>query len=326
MLSRLHLPVERRIPEFAGATAWVNSAPLKPAELEGKVVAVDFWTFTCINWLRTLPSLRAWNQTYREHGLVVVGVHTPEFEVEHDIENVRRAVREMDVSYPIAIDNDYAVWDAFANQYWPALYVADAQGRMRHHNFGEGDYDNSERAIRLLLKDAGARDLPDALAPLEPRGIEVAADWHNLRSPETYLGSARSERFASPEPVAIDEPSEYTAASPLRVNQWALEGNFTVERENAVCNKAGGRISYRFHARDLNLILVPPGAPGRFRVRLDGGAPSHEHGLDIDEDGNGVVHAPRLHQLIRQTGPIADRLFEIEFLDPGAAALCFTFG
>jgi thiol-disulfide isomerase/thioredoxin len=328
LLSRLHLPVESRLPGFAGANAWLNSEPLEPAALEGKVVAVDFWTYTCINWLRTLPYLRAWAGTYAEHGLVVIGVHTPEFEVEHDIDNVRRAAHEMDVRYAIAIDNDYAVWDAFANQYWPALYVADAQGRLRHHNFGEGDYDTSERAIRQLLTDAGAVDLPDYPVPVDPRGIEVPADWHNVRSGETYLGVARSQGFVSPGVLSIGEPRAYTTPSCLRVNEWALEGNWTLEPEDAVCNEAGGRITHRFHARDLHLILSPPAArtSARFRVRLDGAAPGDAHGLDVDGEGNGVVTEPRLHQLVRQHGRIADRQFEIEFLDPGAAALCFTFG
>jgi thiol-disulfide isomerase/thioredoxin len=328
LLSRLHLPVENRMPGFEGATTWLNSEPIESATLEGKVVAVDFWTYTCINWLRTLPHLRAWADTYAEHGLVVIGVHTPEFEVEHDIENVRRAVREMDVRYPVAIDNDYAVWDAFANRYWPALYVADADAHLRHHNFGEGGYDKSERAIRQLLSDAGANDLPDAPVAIDPRGIEVAADWHDLRSGETYVGVARSEGFVSPGLPAVDEPRAYTAPPRLRLNEWALVGNWTLEREDAVCNEAGGRINYCFHARDLHLILAPPVAGGsaRFRVRLDGTAPGDAHGLDVDVAGNGVVTEPRLHQLIRQTAPIADRQFEIEFLDPGAAALCFTFG
>ena len=328
LFSHLHLPAESRLPKFTGATDWLNTPPLTPNELHGKIVAVQFWTYTCINWLRTLPYIRAWADQYGEHGLVVVGVHTPEFTVEHDIENVRRAAREMSVEYAIAVDNDYAVWDAFANRYWPALYIADAEGRIRHHHFGEGGYEQSERAIRRLLVDAGATDLPDQSAPVDAHGIEVGADWHNLRSTETYIGFARSEGFASPGGAAVDEPSVYTAPARLDDNEWALVGNWTFHREDAVCNEANGRIAYRFHARDLHLILVPPSPheSARFRVELDGRAPGAAHGVDVDADGNGTVTEPRLHQLIRQDGHITDRRFEIEFLDPGVAALCFTFG
>jgi thiol-disulfide isomerase/thioredoxin len=316
------------MPPFTDATEWVNTKPLTPTALHGKVVVADFWTYTCINWLRTLPHVRAWANAYAPKGLVMVGVHTPEFGVEHDVDNVRRAVRNMGIEYPVAIDNDYAVWDAFANQYWPALYIADAEGRIRHHHFGEGDYERSERVIRQLLADAGAVDLPDDPVPVEARGIEIAADWHNVRSPETYVGVARSEGFVSPERVAFEEPRVYTVPSRLRVNEWALAGEWTVGREVGVSNAPNGRIAYRFHARDLHLILTPPGeqASARFRVQLDGSAPGDAHGLDIDEDGNGTAQEPRLHQLIRQSGHISDRLFEIEFLDPGAGALCFTFG
>jgi thiol-disulfide isomerase/thioredoxin len=328
LFSRLHLPVESRVPTFAGATEWLNSEPLTPTALHGKVVVTDFWTYTCINWLRTLPYVRAWADTYGQHGLVVVGVHTPEFGVERDVDNVRRAVRDMGVVYPVAIDNDYAVWDAFANQYWPALYIADAQGSIRHHHFGEGGYEQSEDVIRQLLTDGGAVDLPDDAAPVAARGIELPADGHNLRSPETYVGLARSEGFASPGGGALHEPRVYTVPSRLHVNEWALAGSWTLGREEAVNNEAKGRIAYRFHARDLHLILVPPArqASARFRVLLDGQTPRDAHGLDVDEDGNGVVTEPRLYQLIRQRGHITDQLFEIEFLDPGAAALCFTFG
>jgi thiol-disulfide isomerase/thioredoxin len=328
LISRLQLPFQGRMPGFDGANEWLNSAPLTPSDLDGKVVAVDFWTYTCINWLRTLPHLRAWADTYQRHGLVVIGVHTPEFDIEHDVERVRRAVQTMEIEYPIAIDNDYAVWNAFANQYWPALYVVDAQGRIRHHAFGEGGYDHAEHAIRRLLENAGANDLPSEPSPIEPRGIEIAADWDSLRSPETYVGVARSQSFASPEHVGFDEAREYTLPTRLRLNEWALAGNWTLGPEEAVTNSVGGRIAYRFHARDLHLILAPPDTrdDARFRIRLDGRAPGDAHGLDVDEDGNGVVTDARLHQLVRQAGPIEDRLFEIEFLDPGAAALCFTFG
>ena len=328
LFSRLHLPVESRMPTFAGATEWLNSEPLTPTALQGKVVVVDFWTYTCINWLRTLPYIRAWADTYGKHGLVVVGVHTPEFGVEHNIENVRRAAHDMGVVYPVAIDNDYAVWDAFANQYWPALYIADAEGHIRHHHFGEGGYDRSENVIHQLLTDAGVVQLPDDAAPVDARGIEIPADWDNVRSPETYVGLGRSEGFVSPGGGAFDEPRVYTAPSRLHVNEWALAGSWTLGREEAVNNEAHGRIVYRFHARDLHLILEPPAhqASARFRVLLDGHLDADAHGLDVDEYGNGVVTEPRLYQLIRQHGHIADRLFEIEFFDPGAAALCFTFG
>jgi thiol-disulfide isomerase/thioredoxin len=314
------------MPTFAGATGWLNSEPLTPTALRGRVVVADFWTYTCINWLRTLPYIRAWADTYSKHGLVVVGVHTPEFSVEHDVDNVRRAVRDMGVVYPVAIDNDSAVWEAFGNQYWPALYIADADGSIRHHHLGEGGYERSENVIRQLLTDAGAINLPRDHAPVDARGIERPADWDHLRSPETYLGRGRSERFASPD-GASEEPGMYTVPSRLPVNHWALAGSWTLGGEEAVNNEAHGRIAYRFHARDLHLILEPPAqATSRFRVLLDGQPPRDAHGLDVDEEGNGVVSERRLYQLIRQPGHITDRQFEIELLDPGAAALCFTFG
>jgi hypothetical protein len=327
LFSRLHLPVESRMPSFDGATGWLNTKPITLADLQGKVVAVDFCTYTCINWLRTLPYIRAWTETYGRHGLVVIGVHTPEFSIEHDGNNVRRALRDMGIEYAIAIDNDYAVWDAFANRYWPALYIADADGHIRHHNFGEGGYDRSERVVRQLLHDAGAVDLPNE-ATVEARGIELFADWHNLRSPETYVGLARSEGFASPGRPVVDEPHVYTVPSHLRANQWALAGNWTVGREEAMSNEANALIACRFHARDLHLILTPPAAhaSARFRVSLDGEAPGDAHGVDVDDNGNGIVDEPRLYQLIRQEKRIVERQFEIEFLDPAAAALCFTFG
>jgi hypothetical protein len=322
------LPVKGHMPGFAGAVEWLNSKPLSPTDLHGKVVLVDFWTFTCINWLRTMPAIRAWYDTYAKFGLVVIGVHTPEFQVEHDIANIRRATQEMHIEYPIAIDSDYEVWNAFANQYWPAIYIADAEGRIRHTHFGEGGEERTEHVIRRLLTDAGATGLPDDPAPVNPQGIEIPADWHDLRSPETYLGLARAEGFSSPGGAAFEEARDYAIPERLQLNEWALAGNWTIGREEAVTNTPNGRVAYRFHARDAHLILEPPrsGGSARFRVTLDGKPPGAAHGLDVDENGDGIVTETRLHQLIRQPGSIADRELGIEFLDPGVAALCFTFG
>ncbi len=328
LFDRLPLPVRSKLPGFTGATGWLNSEPLTPADLRGKVVLVDFWTFTCINWIRTLPYLRAWAETYGPHGVAVVGVHTPEFGIEHDVDSVGRAATRLRVDYPIALDNDYAVWQAFANHYWPALYIADAEGRIRHHHFGEGGYETSERVIRHLLADAGATDLPEGPAPVEVQGIEAPADWDNVGSPETYVGLAQAVGFASPGGGVPDEAHLYTVPSRLRINEWALAGRWTLRREAAVVNESNGSITYRFHTRDVNLILAPPteDVPAHFRVRLDGQSPGNAHGLDVDDDGHGIVTEPRLYQLIRQPAPVNDRVFEIEFLDPGAAAFCFTFG
>jgi len=326
LFDRLRLPFESRLPEFTGATEWLNSKPLTRDDLTGKVALVDFGTFTCINWIRTLPYIRSWAETYGASGLVTIGVQTPEFEIEHDLESVRRALHALHVDYPVAVDNDYAIWNAFANQYWPALYIADAEGHIRHHQFGEGGYDRSERVIRHLLEAAGAAELPEA-PPVDPQGIEASADWDNVRSPETYVGAARSEGFSSPGGAAFGEPHGYTLPPLLHTNEWALVGNWTVGREEATANEPNVRIGYRFHARDLNLILTPPPeGSARFRVALDGERPGAAHGLDTDDDGNGVVNEPRLYQLIRQHGDVKDAQFEIEILDPGAAALCFTFG
>jgi hypothetical protein len=326
LFERLRLPFEARLPEFTGATEWLNSEPLSPARLRGKVVLVDFGTFTCINWIRTLPYVRAWATTYSASGLVAIAVQTPEFEIEHDLDSVRRALDAMHVEYPVVVDNDYAIWNAFANQYWPALYIADAEGHIRHHHFGEGDYDKSERVIRHLLEDAGAADLPDAPS-VNPEGIEAPADWHDLRSPETYVGAARSEGLASPGGAVFGEPVAYTAPARLDTNEWALVGNWSIGREEGTANEPNARIVFRFHARDLNLILTPPTeGRARFRVTINGEPPGAAHGLDVDAGGNGVVTEPRLYQLVRQSGQIGDARFEIEFIDPGASALCFTFG
>jgi len=328
IFERLQLPNESRLPTFEGATGWLNSPPLTPADVSGKVVVVDFGTFTCINWIRTLLYMRAWNDRYRAHGLVTVGVQTPEFQIEHDTERIAPALGEMGVVYPVAIDNDYTIWDAFANQYWPATYIADASGHIRYHHFGEGGYDKTERVIQHLIQDAGASDVPQSLVTVAPRGIELAADWNAVRSPETYIGAARAEGFTSPGGIVFEQPAPYTVPSRLHLNEWALAGNWTVQREEGLLNEPNGAISDRFHARDVNLILAPPaeGTSVRFRVRLDGERPGAAHGVDVDAGGNGVVGSTRLYQLIRQPEQVQDRLFEIEFLDAGARALCFTFG
>jgi thiol-disulfide isomerase/thioredoxin len=324
----VQLPTEGELPSFSGATAWLNSPPLAAAGLRGKVVLIDFWTYTCINWLRTLPYVRAWAEKYREHGVVVIGVHTPEFSFEHDLENVRRAAKDMRVAYPIAIDNDYAIWDAFNNHYWPALYLVDAQGRIRSHQFGEGAYEQSEMILQQLLAEAGIGGIAHELVSVDAQGAEAAADWGDLRSPENYLGDARTENFASPGGAVLDQPRVYAAPARFSLNHWALAGDWTVEREATVLNKANGRIAYRFHARDLHLVMGPAarGTSVRFRVFIDGQAPGAAHGIDVDEQGNGTVTEQRLYQLIRQPKPIADRQFEIEFLDAGVEAFVFTFG
>jgi thiol-disulfide isomerase/thioredoxin len=324
----VRLPVEGEFPSLDSATEWLNSPPLTADGLRGKVVLVDFWTYTCINWLRTVPYVRAWAEKYRDQGLVVIGVHTPEFTVENNIDNVRRAAENMRIAYPVAIDNDYSVWRAFGNRYWPALYFIDAEGRIRHHVFGEGDYDESERIIQRLLVEAGAVGVGDDLVSVDGDGVEAAADWDSLGSPENYVGYGRTENFASPGGAVPDRRRVYEAPARLRLNQWALVGDWTVGREATVLNEAGGRIVYRFHARDLHLVMGPatPGTPVGFRVLVDGQPPRAAHGIDVDEQGNGTATEQRLYQLIRQPQPIADRQFEIEFLDAGVEVLAFTFG
>jgi thiol-disulfide isomerase/thioredoxin len=322
------LPVEGELPSLGGATGWLNSQPLTYGALRGKVVLVQFCTYTCINWLRTLPYVRAWAEKYKEQGLTVVGVHTPEFEFEKDVDNVRRALKNMGVVYPIALDNDYAVWRSFLNQYWPALYLVDHQGHIRHHHFGEGEYEQSERIIQQLLAEAGVGGVGRELVSVDARGAEAAADWGNLKSPENYVGYERTENFASPGGVIPDKSRVYAAPTQLRLNQWALSGDWTVGRQAIGLDKAGGRITYRFHARDLNLVMGPAvrGTSVRFRVALDGQPGGATHGVDLDDRGNGAVTEQRMYQLIRQPKPIADRQFEIEFLDPGAEVFAFTFG
>jgi thiol-disulfide isomerase/thioredoxin len=322
------LPVEGEFPSLAGSTGWLNSPPLTPDGLRGKVVLIDFWTYTCINWLRQLPYVRAWEEKYRDRGLVVIGVHTPEFAFEKDLDNVRRAVKDLRVGYPVAIDNDYAIWRAFDNQYWPALYFIDARGRVRHHQFGEGDYERSEKIIQQLLTEAGRDDIAGDLVTVEGQGIEAPADWGSLKTAENYLGYERTENFASPGGAASDERRVYALPSRLRLNHWALTGDWTIGKQVTVLNKANGAARYRFHARDLHLVMGPAtaGTPVRFRVLIDGKPPGSSHGIDVDEAGNGTVTEQRLYQLIRQTGSIGDREFEIEFLDPGAEVFAFTFG
>ena len=321
------LPVEGHLPSFDGATGWLNSPPLTATDLRGRVVLVNFWTYTCINWLRTLPYVRAWVDRYTDHGLTVIGVHTPEFDFEHDLDNVRREVEDLRVDHPVATDNDYAVWTAFDNHYWPALYFVDAQGQIRHHRFGEGDYAMSEMVLQQLLTDAGG-DIDQELTSVDAHGVEVAADWDSLRSPENYLGSERTDNFVSPNGSILETSYAYAAPTRLGLNQWALSGDWTVTRGAVVLNQAGGRIVYRFQARDLHLVMAPParGTPVRFRVLLDGQPPGAAHGVDVDDQGNGTLTDPRLHQLIRQPGPVTDRAFEITFLDPGVQAYAFTFG
>jgi thiol-disulfide isomerase/thioredoxin len=322
------LPLEGELPSLGGATAWLNSPPLPAAGLRGKVVLIDFWTYTCINWLRTLPYVRAWAEKYKDQGVVVIGVHAPEFPFEHDIENVRRAAKDMRVEYPIAIDNDFAIWRAFTNHYWPALYLLDAQGHLRYHHFGEGQYERSERIIQGLLAEAGIGGIDYELVSVDAQGAEAAADWGSLRSPETYVGDARTEHFASPGGAVLDKRRVYAAPARLRLNHWALAGDWTMGREATVLNTAKGRIVYRFHARDLHLVMGPAarGTSVRFRMLIDGQAPGAAHGTDVDDQGSGTVTEQRLYQLIRQPKPIADRQFEIEFLDAGVEAFVFTFG
>ena len=317
----------RELAALGRAREWLNSPRLTPESLAGKVVLVDFWTYTCINWLRTLPYVRAWARKYSQR-LVVIGVHTPEFRFEQDLENVRRAVRQMGIEYPVAIDNDYAIWRAFDNHYWPALYFVDARGRVRQHHFGEGEYESSERAIQRLLGEAGAAGVPDGLVSVTGPGIEAAADWDNLRSPENYVGYDRTENFASPGGAELDRQRRYVAPARLMLNQWALAGDWTVARQSIVLRGPNGRITCRFHARDLHLVMASPRekTPVRFRVSIDGQPPGAAHGLDVDDAGHGVLVEPRLYQLIRQPKPIVDRQFEIEFAEPGAEAFAFTFG
>jgi thiol-disulfide isomerase/thioredoxin len=315
VVDRLHMP------SLGGATEWLNSKPLDPAELRGHVVLVNFWTLTCINWLRQEPYVRAWSRAYRNDGLVVIGVHTPEFSFEHEIDRVRHATKERGIDYPVAVDTDYEIWSAFDNHYWPALYFVDADGIIRDQHFGEGRYEQSERVVQRLL------GVERGLVPVERLGVEAEADWDHLRTPETYLGYGRSAHFASPDGAAYDERRAYELPERLGFNHWALCGEWTIGRENVVLNQAGGSIGYRFHARDAHLVLSPGAEePIPFRVLLDGEAPGPSHGVDIDEDGSGLLRVGRLYQLVREHDAVRERTLEIKFLEPGVEAYVFTFG
>jgi thiol-disulfide isomerase/thioredoxin len=326
-VTRPTLADEGSMPDFGGATGWLNSAPLTNKSLRGKVVLVDFWTYTCINSLRPLPYLKAWADKYRDSGLVVVGVHTPEFSVEKERANVERAVRDLKVAYPVVLDSDYRIWEAFHNQYWPALHFVDAKGRIRHHYFGEGAYAEAERVLQQLLRESGASGLDDDTVRVAGEGVE-APPSSAVQSPETYVGYRRGERFASPVRLARDVPNTYRIPDRLPLNGWGLVGSWNVGPESASLEAAAGRIVFRFHSRDLHLVLAPgkDERPVRFKVRLDGVAPGDSHGSDSAPDGSGEVREPRLYQLIRQGTRVEDRTFEIEFLDPGVRAFVFTFG
>lgn len=322
------LPVEGRLGSFSGATGWLNSNPLTVQDLRGRVVLVDFWTYTCVNWLRTLPYVRAWAAKYQESGLTVVGVHTPEFGFERAPANVITQLGVLGVEYPVAIDSEYRVWNEFANRFWPAIYLADVDGRIRYHHFGEGEYAQIEMTIQRLLLDAGAANVDMDLVSVEPRGLEVAADWQALRTPETYLGYAQSSGFASEGWAPYDLPHDYNAAAELPLNEWDLTGNWTAARHAVTSSSPGARIAFQFHARDVNLVMGPRTAdnPVSFVVTLDGRPLVEARGTDVDEYGRGSVREHGTFQLVRQEGPIADRRFEIEFSEPGVEAFCFTFG
>ncbi|MDM9624061.1 cytochrome c biogenesis protein DipZ [Rhizobium sp. S96] len=322
-----NLPIEGPAPSLNGADEWLNSPPLDLKQLRGKVVLVDFWTYSCINCIRTTPFVRAWAEKYKDQGLVVIGVHAPEFAFEQKIDNVKKAVSDFKIGYPVAIDNDYKIWRAFDNSYWPAHYLIDADGQIRYHHFGEGNYRQTEQAIQDLLREAGAN--ASASAPVTPdaKGAEAGPDLKNIRSDETYLGYTRATNFASRENVNADAPREYSVGQP-DLNEWGLLGTWTVGAEQATLDKPNGRIAYRFSARDLHLVLGPgtAGKPVRFQVKIDGKAPGDSHGADTDSDGNGTVTSTRLYQLVRQSGDVEVRTFEIRFLDPGVEAYAFTFG
>ena len=324
----VELPVEGRLPSFAAATGWLSSEPLTPEGLRGRVVLVDFWTYTCVNWLRTLPYVRAWAAKYADQGLTTIGVHTPEFDFEHDVANVVAQAGSLRVTYPIAVDNDYGVWEAFANHFWPAVYIADAQGRIRYHHFGEGEYPMTEMVLQQLLVEAGADDVVADLVSVDPVGPEVAADYQTLRSPETYLGYGQATGMASPGGLRADQPHDYAPPTSLGLNQWSPSGAWSISPRAATATAPHARVAYRFQARDVNLVMGPSvrGTAIPFRVRLDGEPATGAPGSDLDAKGSGRVAEQRLYQLIRQSAPITERLFEVEFLEPGAELFCFTFG
>ncbi|KLK89825.1 cytochrome C biogenesis protein [Microvirga vignae] len=325
---RSSLPIEGTFPSLDGAVKWLNSEPLTAEQLRGKVVLVDFWTYSCINCIRTVPYVRAWAEKYKDQGLVVIGVHTPEFAFEKKIDNVKRAIQNFGITYPVAVDNDFKIWRAFRNNYWPAHYFVDAEGRIRHHHFGEGDYEGSERVIQELLAEAaGGRRADGGFVTPDVQGAEAAPDFARVRSDETYIGYMRASNFNSPEQVGVDRAQDYTAGQ-LRLNEWSLTGNWTVGAEQAALNQSGGAIAYKFRARDLHLVLGPgrDGKPVRFQVTIDGKAPGVNRGTDIDAAGNGTVSETRLYQLVRQEGDVRERTFEIRFLDAGVEAYVFTFG
>lgn len=322
------LPVEGQLPPLDGAVQWLNSPPLDAQALKGKVVLVDFWTYSCINCLRTLPYVKAWAEKYRDQGLVVIGVHAPEFAFERDVGNVTKAMKELGINYPVAIDNDYKIWRAFNNEYWPAHYFADAQGRIRYHHFGEGDYAESERVIQQLLREAGSKSVADGLINADAKGVQLAPDMNEVQSPETYLGYQRAEHFVPETSLVPNKVSAYVPPANLALNDWGLGGQWNVGAERATAGATASRIVYRFHARDLHLVLGPgaDGKPVRFKVSIDGQAPGDAHGVDVSPDGAGQVTEQRLYQLVRQSGGVKDRTFSIEFLDPGVSAYAFTFG
>ncbi|TSD77031.1 cytochrome c biogenesis protein DipZ [Pseudomonas sp. KBS0710] len=322
------LPIEGSLPPLEGAVQWLNSPPLSAEALKGKVVLVDFWTYSCINCLRTLPYVKAWADKYKDQGLVVIGVHAPEFAFERDVNNVTKAMKDLGITYPVAIDNNYKIWRAFNNQYWPAHYFADAKGQIRYHHFGEGDYAESERVIQQLLREAGATNVAGGLIEADAKGVQQAPDMNEVQSPETYLGFQRAENFVTTGTLGTDTVVNYPAAGHLALNNWTLEGQWNVGGQQATLDQAGGRVVYRFHARDLHLVLGPgaDGKPVRFKVTIDGQAPGDAHGTDVAPDGSGTVTEQRLYQLVRQPAGVKDRTFSIEFLDPHVSAYAFTFG
>jgi thiol-disulfide isomerase/thioredoxin len=322
------LAFEGRMPSMDQASGWLNTEPLTDRSIRGKVVLVEFWTYSCINWRRQLPYVRAWADKYKDKGLVVIGVHTPEFEFEKDITHVRIAAKETNVQFPIALDSEYSIWNAFGNRYWPALYFVDAQGKIRHHQFGEGEYEKSERVIQQLLAEAGSKDIDTNLVSVNPTGAEAEADWNDLYSPENYVGYDRTQKFAYAGGPKLNQAHGYEFPSRLELGDWALSGNWTFGHQATTLNATPGSVRNRFHSRDLHIVMGPgaAGKPVKFRVTLDGKAPGAMHGTDVDEDGNGTITEPGMYQLIRQTKPISDRTLEIEFLDPGIEIFSFTFG